>query len=505
MKKIYDLKKRLKKMEIKKLNTVLIIGLFLVLAQASFAAVTLTRDLPTSKAAGSTFTVSLALNVVGPLPGIGIVENYPSGWTVSSISNGGVQKSGPSRIEWILFTGGNITTQTLTYSITVPANASGTATFSGTYSTDSEGTIAGDTSMTITGATTTTVATTTTTTLPQYPAYATRSMSSSSVKAGGSLTVTLSLQINESNKPNAVGVTENIPSGWTVSSISPNGTYSSSSNKIEWLFWTNGNPVEDTTISYTITVPSGTSTGAKTFSGDVDYGGSTNPEIYGQTQVTVVKKSSSRDEFTVTLPTGTVYANTPVAVVVTDLDSKDPVKKAGVDVFLGTDNNGQKVAYGITDENGTFKFTPATAGQYTIYVDMSRYKEAKATLTVVSGAPTTAPTTTVVTTTQKVTTMPVTTTMPVVTTTRKTTTTTPITTQATTTQPQATTTLGEVTTTTQPTGTDSGSNMLLIGIIVIIIIAAVVFFMMKGKKGKPAENGKKGKEEKASKPSEAKE
>ncbi len=504
MKKIYDLKKRLKKMEIKKLNTVLILGLFLVLAQGTFAAVTLTRDLPTSAAAGSTFTVTLAMVLTGTAPAVvGVTENYPSGWTVSNIALGGVAKTGPDRIEWIFWSMGNaVQTQSITYRVTVPSTASGTATFSGTYDTGTATATLGDTSMTITGGTTTTAATTTTT-LPPYPAYATRSMSSS-VKAGGTITVTLALEIDESSALNAVGVSEVVPAGWTVSAISPNGTYFPSTHTIEWLFWANGNPVADTTISYRLTVPSGTTTGAKTFSGDVDFGGSTNPTTYGRTQITVAKKSSSNNDFTVTLPEQ-AYANTVVAIVVTDQDSKDPVEKAGVDVFLGTDNNGQKVAYGVTDENGTFKFTPAAAGQYTIYVDLSRYKEAKETLTVKAGTPTTAPTTTVVTTTQKATTMPVTT-MPV-TTTRIVTTTAPTTTQApATTQPQqTTTTMEQVTTTTQPTGPSGGSNMLLIGIVVIIIIAAVVFFMMKGKgKGKPAENGKKGKEEKASKPSEAK-
>lgn len=490
-------------MEIKKFNTVFIIGLFLVLAQSVFAATTLTRDLPSTAAAGSTFTVTLALHVDGTLMGGGITENFPEGWTVSEISNGGVLKSGPARIEWVLFTGSALTDLTRTYKVTVPSSASGAATFSGNLNTGNVTNTIGDTSVSISGGTTTTAVTTTT--LPPYDAYAERSMASS-VRAGASMTVSLILSVDESKNLASVGVSEVVPEGWTVTSVSDGGNYFAADHKIEWLFWSQGIAVADRTLTYTVTVPSGT-TGTKTFSGTVDYGGTTNPTIYGRNQVTVSKKSSNNDQFIVTLPAQS-YANSAVVIKVADSDSKKAVSKAGVDVFLGSGNSGTKVAYGMTNENGTFTFTPAQAGTYTVYVDMSRYKEAKETLTVSAGAPTTAPTTTVVTTTQKVTTMPVTTTLAEVTTTQKPATTAPTTTQApvTTLPSETTTTMEDVTETTlPPTGGDSGSNMLLIGIIVIIIIAAVVFFMMKGKKGKPAENGKKGKEEKASKPSETKE
>jgi hypothetical protein len=499
MKKIYDLKKRLKKMEIKKFNTVFIIGLFLVLAQSVFAATTLTRDLPSTAAAGSTFTVTLALHVQGGLAGGGITENFPTGWAVSDISNGGKITDG--HLEWVLFTGENLTDLTRTYKVTVPSSASGTATFSGTLMMSATNIvdIIGDTTLSVTGGAT---STTTTTTIPPYDAYATRSMASS-VKAGSSLSVSLILTVDETKNLPSVGVSEVIPEGWTPSAISDGGTYFASTHKIEWIFWSQGIPVADRTLTYSVLVPAGT-TGTKTFSGTVDYGGATNPEIYGRTQVTVTKKSSNNDQFIVTLPTQ-AYSNNAVAIKVADSDSKKAVAKAGVDVYLGTSSSGKKVAYGMTDANGTFTFTPAEAGTYTVYVAMSRYREAKETLTVKSGAPTTTTTTVVVTTIPITTTTKATTTMPPETTTTKATTTAPTTTQApVTTMPEETTTTIEETTTTIPTGGDGGSNMLLIGIIVIIIIAAVVFFMMKGKKGKPAENGKKGKEEKASKASEEK-
>lgn len=411
-------------------------------------------------------------------------------------AGGGVLKSNPTRIEWVLFTGSPLSDQTKTYKITVPSSAaSGAYTFSGNLLVgETEIDTIGDKTITITGGATTT--TTTTTTIP-YPAYATRSMSST-VKTGGSLTVTLNLAIDESENLPSVGVSEVIPAGWTFVSASANGTYFESNHKIEWLFWSGGLPVQDRTLTYTITAPS--STGTYTFSGIVDYGGSTNPAIGGRNQVTVSKKSHSNDEFIVTLPSK-AYASQAVTVNVADSDSKDALSKVGVDVYLGTSSSGKKVAYGMTDSNGTFTFTPSEAGTYTIYVDMSGYKEAKETLTV--GVATT--TTAAVTTTEPIvtTTKATTTTIRETTTTRRTTTTTPTTTEApVTTMPEETTTTTlETTETTLPEGGNGGSNMLLIGIIVLIIIVAVVFFMTKGKKGKPAEsgNGKRGKREKREK------
>ncbi len=506
-------------MELKKFNKLFVIGLVLIMVQGVFAT-TLTRSVSSSSvSAGSTITVTLSLHVTTNLISVAPVEDIPQGWTVSGITGGFMHSEkqpdsqGPHRIEWIQLTSDpnvSLSDQTFTYQLQIPSNASGTISFAGSSvifankGTNSTDTIGGTQSITIIGTATTTTSTTTTT-LP-VPAYAVRTFSSTTVRPGASFTVYLNFVVNPAMMPTNVGIAETVPTGWTISSVSNNGLILGG-NQITWFFSntvTNlTNPIQNAGLTYTITAPS--TTGVGTFSGTVDYGTGTNA-ISGSNRVTVQRKSTNNNDFIVTLPSGTMYANNAVAIVVTDSDSKDPVAKAGVDVYLGADNNGQKVAYGTTDENGTFTFTPAAAGQYTIYVDMSRYREYKESLTVSAGAPTTAPTTTaIVTTTQQVTTMPVTT-IPVTTTPRVTTTSPPVTEAPATTQPEeTTTTLEEVTPTTEPSTTGGGSNMVLIGIVVIIIIAAVVFFLVKGKgKGKPAENGKKGKEEKASKPSDAK-
>lgn len=66
--------------------------------------------------------------------------------------------------------------------------------------------------------------------------------------------ITLSIDVDEMNLPVAFGIEETIPAGWEVSSMSyPNySKYEPNTNKIGWLFWEGGNPVQDTTITYTV-------------------------------------------------------------------------------------------------------------------------------------------------------------------------------------------------------------------------------------------------------------
>lgn len=135
--------------------------------------------------------------------------------------------------------------------------------------------------------------TTTTTPGTTTTAYAVRNLPSSAA-LGSSFTVTIELEIDESNKPNAVGVREIVPQGWTVisSSISPGGVYFASEHKIEWLFWSGGIPVQDRDLTYTITVPS-TASGTATFSGSVYYSGKVNPTIYGDTTLTITGEATT--------------------------------------------------------------------------------------------------------------------------------------------------------------------------------------------------------------------
>ncbi len=105
----------------------------------------------------------------------------------------------------------------------------------------------------------------------------------STVHAGENFTVSLSMTVNGS--PLAVGLEDDYPSGWTVSNISLKGKAKSNPDRIEWLFWPLGEPVTNTTINYTITVPQKYS-GTAVFKGSVIT--KTTSSITGDTSVNVI-------------------------------------------------------------------------------------------------------------------------------------------------------------------------------------------------------------------------
>jgi hypothetical protein len=85
------------------------------------------------------------------------------------------------------------------------------------------------------------------------------------------ITVMLRMDVTEAKKPNALGLVEYFPAGWTVSNISNGGIKRNTS--IEWLFSSLTSPVQDTNVSYTLTVPS-TANGMYNFSGQFNYSSS---------------------------------------------------------------------------------------------------------------------------------------------------------------------------------------------------------------------------------------
>ncbi len=75
-------------------------------------------------------------------------------------------------------------------------------------------------------------------------------------------------------------------------------------------------------------------------------------------------------------------------ITITVLGKNDePLEAADVDVYLGkTILSSNKVAYGETDANGNFSFTPAKEGEYTLRIAKSRYSAIDTTITVISCA-----------------------------------------------------------------------------------------------------------------------
>ena len=123
------------------------------------------------------------------------------------------------------------------------------------------------------------------------------------VSVGGYIDVSIDIDVDEANAPNAFIVTEYIPFTWTPIDASPmyqvytDGT-------LKWLFFSLGNPVEDSIISYSLSVPTGAS-GTYTFTGDLKYfdpangGAATTTSTSGNFQTTVVAEPISSALFIV--------------------------------------------------------------------------------------------------------------------------------------------------------------------------------------------------------------
>ncbi|MBN2250568.1 MAG: IPT/TIG domain-containing protein [Candidatus Altiarchaeota archaeon] len=234
--------------------------------------VQITRDLPDAVAAGANFTVTLTMDVneADPPTSVGLTEYYPSGWTVSGASPSGVDQG--DRLEWVFWVlGSPVEDKTITYIVHVPASATGAYDFSGSVD---DGTlveaVAGDTQVTI---------------VEWQPSVNITRDLPDSASSGTSFNVTLTMNVDESNKPGSVGITEYYPSGWTVSNLLSGGL--DKGDRIEWVCSSiTSCSVVDQEITYTVTIPEGLE-GAYGFSGNAYYWG-TYLDTTGDTSLTVL-------------------------------------------------------------------------------------------------------------------------------------------------------------------------------------------------------------------------
>ena len=126
--------------------------LFVLVVCISSAAAddTVTRDLPDSAGAGAPITVNLTVGVETSATYYSIDEIVPSGWTVTSATDGGEYTADPGHVKWVV-TGG-VANKVYSYTVDVPADASGAYTFDGIYMFEGmtvEATILGDTNVTV--------------------------------------------------------------------------------------------------------------------------------------------------------------------------------------------------------------------------------------------------------------------------------------------------------------------------------------------------------------------
>ena len=111
-----------------------ILAVFGFVGAKAAAASTVNRSFSSpNPVAGSTLTVSLAVDVTVPDSFYIIDEVFPTGWTVSNPGSGDTTQAG--HIKWAVITGA--TSTTLNYDIDVPAAAAGINVFSGEFALDS--------------------------------------------------------------------------------------------------------------------------------------------------------------------------------------------------------------------------------------------------------------------------------------------------------------------------------------------------------------------------------
>ncbi|RLG24467.1 hypothetical protein DRN77_02265, partial [Methanosarcinales archaeon] len=111
---------------------------------------TVTRDLPDSASAGATVTVNLTVDVESGATFYAIDETVPTGWTVTSATSGGDYTAEAGHVKWVVTSGAADTVYS--YTVLVPADASGTYTFDGIYMFEgmtAEATILGDVNVTV--------------------------------------------------------------------------------------------------------------------------------------------------------------------------------------------------------------------------------------------------------------------------------------------------------------------------------------------------------------------
>ena len=163
------------------------------------------------------------------------------------------------------------------------------------------------------------IVTTSTTTLPASPVAVSRSFSNATPSVGDTIIVTLTMNISGADGPgvitvpSAIDLIEYVPIGLIVSNISTDGIYFAEDNKIEWIFWALGNPVQDQKITYLVTIPSNVSATTFKFSGTADYGEDV-IDISGETILTIPLITTT----TTTIPTTTTTITCPYAVCGSD-------------------------------------------------------------------------------------------------------------------------------------------------------------------------------------------
>ena len=261
--------------------TTLILSAILIAATV-MASATATRDIvDTTLNPGESTGVTVTINPVGETT-ILLVEEVPAGWVISAASSTGatlpILNAATGEFVFLNIDGSDLGTVVLTYTLTVPLGTSaGAYATVGTVKDGGENiltTVGGDTTITVGGVPSATTAT--------------RDIADTTLNAGGSTGVTVTI--------NPVGETtillvEEVPAGWVISAASSTGATLPILNAAtgEFVFLNiDGSDLGTVVLTYTLTVPLGTSAGAYATVGTVKDGGENIlTTVGGDTTITV--------------------------------------------------------------------------------------------------------------------------------------------------------------------------------------------------------------------------
>jgi len=174
------------------INGTLALLFVLIVCISSAAAIDdiVTRDLPASVNAGASITVTLTVDVATSATYYLIDEVVPSEWAVTSTTDGGDYTTETGHVKWVVISGA--ADKVYSYTVTVPADASGAYTFGGIYmfggATDTTS-VLGDTAVTVSVEdTTTTIGAAASTTATPAPTTKPTAKPASAPATGGATT-----------------------------------------------------------------------------------------------------------------------------------------------------------------------------------------------------------------------------------------------------------------------------------------------------------------------------
>ena len=227
----------------------------ITVSPAAAASLSADRSITGDICPGSTFTVTIDLDVTGsPVEGLGIaddVSDLPSDWTITP-HDSGVYQTATKTVEWVWSdTGGALGDQSVTYNVAIP----GDAVISNSYDITGEAYMSSDGTVTTVDMGTDTVTVVDCGGVGDATLSADRSISGM-ICPGRTFTVTIDLDVTGS-PVEGLGIADDVsdlPSDWTITPHD-SGVYQTATKTVEWVWSDTGGALGDQSVTYNVAIP----------------------------------------------------------------------------------------------------------------------------------------------------------------------------------------------------------------------------------------------------------